>query len=318
MNEVVIDKKVYRGSFGGCWPDRFDAEDVLERKLREGVVDEADYSRFHHWMRHGYVIIENAVPDSVISALNEEFDGLLREPRGDVKIAVGATNQICPMELSLIRPENSIRFLDFYVKSVNARAALFSEKIERFLKLLFEDAPLLFQSLSFEYGSQQGIHQDTAYVVVDSPMQLAASWIALEDVVEGVGELQFYDGSHRLPEYKFSGSFKHFNGERDGAQQHQEWAELLLQGSEKRALPIKKFLPKRGDALIWHADLAHGGSPIVKPGSTRRSLVGHYCPTSSNPHYYSINPSRSGKAAFENAFFSSWHYEIASSESVAL
>lgn len=55
-------------------------------------------------MRHGYVIIENAVPDAVISALNDEFESLFRSPRSDLKIAIGATNEICPMSLELIRP----------------------------------------------------------------------------------------------------------------------------------------------------------------------------------------------------------------------
>lgn len=190
--------------------------------------------------------------------------------------------------------------------------ALFSKKIERFLKLLFEDAPLLFQPLSFEYGSQQGIHQDTAYVVVDSPMELAASWIALEDVVEGGGELQFHDGSHRLPEYKFSGEFKHFNGQQYDASEHQEWVDALHQGSRLRELALKKFLLKLGNALIWRADLAHGGSPIVKPATTRRSLVGHYCPSPRSPLYFSVEPQRGIKSKFQNSFFSSWHYEVSS------
>ena len=67
--------------------------------------------------------------------------------------------------------------------------------------MIFDDSPLLFQSLSFEKGSQQGMHQDTAYIVVDSPLELAASWIALQDVEPGSGELMYYEGSHRLPEY---------------------------------------------------------------------------------------------------------------------
>jgi len=28
--------------------------------------------------------------------------------------------------------------------------------------------------------------------------------------------------------------------------------------------------------LIWHANLLHGGSPILRPGATRRSMVCHY------------------------------------------
>ena len=54
-------------------------------------------------------------------------------------------------------------------------------------------------------GSEQGLHRDTAFVVVDPPMSLVAAWIALEDVAAGSGELTYVPGSHRLPEYLFSG-----------------------------------------------------------------------------------------------------------------
>ena len=36
------------------------------------------------------------------------------------------------------------------------------------------------------------------------------------------------------------------------------------------------FLARKGDILIWHADLAHGGSPVKHPGITRKSLVTHF------------------------------------------
>jgi hypothetical protein len=36
------------------------------------------------------------------------------------------------------------------------------------------------------------------------------------------------------------------------------------------------FGAKRGDALIWHTDFAHGGNPVLR-GVTRKSVVTHYC-----------------------------------------
>jgi hypothetical protein len=37
--------------------------------------------------------------------------------------------------------------------------------------------------------------------------------------------------------------------------------------------------------LVWHADLAHGGSPIKAPGRTRRSLVTHFTTAQDEPPY---------------------------------
>src|SRR6185437_11347905 len=79
------------------------------------------------------------------------------------------------------------RALDTYMFTPAALDLMFSDKLALFLKTVFEDEILAFQSLHFEVGSTQAIHQDTAYVVVDEPLSLAATWIALEDVQEGSG-----------------------------------------------------------------------------------------------------------------------------------
>jgi len=55
-------------------------------------------------------------------------------------------------------------------------------------------------------------------------------------------------------------------------------------------LTLQRFLARKGDALIWAADLAHGGSPITDPRLTRRSLVTHYTPESTAPAYFRALP----------------------------
>ena len=65
------------------------------------------------------------------------------------------------------------------------------------------------------------MHRDTAYVVVDPPLALAACWIALEDVRPGSGELMYYDGSHRMDDHLFSGRYKCWHPDRDGVDQHE-------------------------------------------------------------------------------------------------
>lgn len=36
------------------------------------------------------------------------------------------------------------------------------------------------------------------------------------------------------------------------------------------------FTPRKGDLLIWHSALVHGGMPRNDPALTRRSIVSHY------------------------------------------
>ena len=114
--------------------------------------------------------------------------------------------------------------------------------------------------------------------------------IALEDVQPGSGELMYYEGSHRLPDWLYSGAFKHYNHERDKHEEHMAHLKSLVDRSEERGLKLTTFLPKKGDALIWAADLAHGGSEIGDPALTRRSLVTHYTDASTKPYYFRFLP----------------------------
>ena len=47
-------------------------------------------------------------------------------------------------------------------------------------------------------------------------------------------------------------------------------------GSEASGLRKETVTMRRGDALIWAANLLHGGEPIADPESTRYSQVVHH------------------------------------------
>ena len=296
----------HHSRYGGLWTDRLDALDEIDRRRKRWMIKRRDAERLRHWCDKGYVILPQAVTPRVCDRVRADIERAWRE--GDDRLYILRPGEREPAPLTADSPTERMRLADIHVQLESARQALFAKPILSFLKLLFEDRPLLFQSLSFEQGSQQGLHQDTAYVVVSSPLELAAAWIALQDVVEGSGELMYYEGSHRLPEYHFGGGFKHWNHERDGSQQHDEWAGLIHENARALGLTYRTFLPKKGDVLIWHADLAHGGVPVTDATATRKSLVGHYCPSRCTPHYFSYMPQRrtivrSGRGAYSSAHY---------------
>lgn len=93
-----------------------------------------------------------------------------------------------------------------------------------------------------------------------------------------IGErpLIYFPGSHRLP-YLSARSLGLVRDAVMGEQHPQRFFEPSWQQAvSEHAFEKQQFLPKRGDLLIWHANLLHGGEPVQDKTSRRWSQVNHY------------------------------------------
>ena len=144
---------------------------------------------------------------------------------------------------------------------------------------LFGAPSALIQSLTFWKSSEQSLHQDFSYVHHHRKLgQLAAAWIPLEDIQAEPGPLVYYPGSHRPDQLGFynwgEGSIL---ASRDVSPSVASgYASHLEAITTEKGLEPRVFLPRRGDLLIWHGALIHGGTKMLNPELTRRSFVCHY------------------------------------------
>jgi ectoine hydroxylase-related dioxygenase (phytanoyl-CoA dioxygenase family) len=276
----------HRSRFGGCWTDLSNAREVAAGKRALGLISDAEHELLRDWVEHGYVILRNAIPHDWIDAHNDDIETVWRSGHPSAWVSAiengnGITRQLQIGDFE--KTDNLVKLMDVYEYLESARLLAFAPAIQRFLELVFERSPLAHQSLSFYRGSKQPIHQDTAFVRVSSPLELTASWIALEDVQPGSGELEYYEGSHDFPEFLFDGRDKWLA---PGNNQLGDYYDHLRRCAEERSLAPVRFLPQKGDVLIWSADLAHGGSAYTDSSRTRRSLVTHYTPVDCHPMYF--------------------------------
>lgn len=271
----------FRSQFGGFWPDLSDAGARLAGKQALGLLDATDVARFKHWQEKGYVLLEKAIDPALIDAFRDE---IARDwQRGNEGLVIELADGSNAFPRMLPKYQNvPHKVLDYHSTSKLARDIQFAPAIRRFLGQLFERPPMPFQSLLFRYGTEQEMHQDTAYVVVRSPMEFVGCWVALEDITPGSGELQYYEGSHKIPEFLWCGRGRARPPEWDD---HRAFLRWVCEKSEQAGCPLTRFHPKKGDALVWHADLVHGGSPRLKREISRWSLVSHYCPVDVDPEW---------------------------------
>lgn len=148
--------------------------------------------------------------------------------------------------------------------------------MNKILSFLLGKEVKLFQSINFIEGSKQRAHSDIVHMTTYPQGYLIAIWIALEDIKEEQGALFYYPGSHKLPYIlndEFNSGSSYF---RLGANSYKAYEDRIEDEIKNQGLQKKVLEAKKGDVLIWHANLLHGGSPITKPGSTRKSMVFHY------------------------------------------
>ena len=310
---VAPDKMASR--FGGFWVDQGNADDLIEGREEIGRLTPEQGALLRHWAAYGYVVLRQMLPPGIVERAAAE---LARAYAGGLEGAkfecpqVGGYNPV-PWDPAV--QTSPAKALDLHWLSADIRNLVFAEPIRAFLELVFERRILASQSLTFLRGSAQGYHQDTLYVPYSRPTQFAASWIALEDVAEGGGELTYFPGSHRTDEYLYGGEYKTLWDaqrmlRRNSLREETKTYSADLEHRNRRAgLLPDKFMARKGDVLLWHADLAHGGLPIASD-KTRASVVTHYCPAEVAPLTFERGGAQM-RSHEDVAWYSTGHYREA-------
>jgi len=133
-----------------------------------------------------------------------------------------------------------------------------------------------FQTLNFERGTEQNLHSDWYHFAPLTNHGLAGVWVAFEDIDSQNGALSVVPGSHRFP-YLFPEDLGLKAGSRKNPYEYyRDYEDAIQKKVVESGLEIKAVPMKKGQVLIWHANLIHGGSKITDTQRTRYSQVTHY------------------------------------------
>jgi hypothetical protein len=165
----------------------------------------------------------------------------------------------------------SHRIMDAWKISEAVKSIATAPRVLGILEELYGRKPLPFQTLNFKMPTQQRAHSDTIHFNSRPGGFMAGVWVALEDVDMDNGPLFYYPGSQKLPEV----TMQDVGVEADYSQ-YSHYEEYIGKVAEESGLPVEYGLIRKGQALIWSANLLHGGSPAKDPNRTRRSQVTHF------------------------------------------
>ncbi|HYU31693.1 MAG TPA: phytanoyl-CoA dioxygenase family protein [Thermoanaerobaculia bacterium] len=261
------------------WIDQPDAHERIERMRKKGEISSEEAERLARIVDQGYLSFPLGLPHRIFDEIEETVDRIWREKPADLAWASkGPLRSFAEADEARDR-KPSYRIADFHSHCAAALDLYLDPQVFRYVELILGQPAIATQSLYFEYGSQQPLHRDPVFVQTQPPSHLFAAWIALEDVGPRCGPLVYVPGSHRLPYYQFEpGEWRLDNVRLSGRETEAmlEMAEFDRRQVEAHDLEPEVFTCKRGDALIWHASLLHGGAVVEDPSQTRKSFVVHF------------------------------------------
>jgi phytanoyl-CoA hydroxylase len=216
----------------------------------------ADQHSLRDFDKNGFAIWRNFISGEQADDIDSEITRFLKD--GTIKFKYG----------------NKIMFAIH--QSLQLRNIGMRKDLIEILSALMGREAVLFQSINFINGSEQRTHSDSIHMTTYPLGGLIACWLALEDIGPDQGPLHYYPGSHRLPYYLNSDYDNEGSALLTGSKTYGEYEDFIAGKIREQTLQKQIFTAKKGDLLIWHANLFHGGEPHIDKSKSRKSVVFHY------------------------------------------
>jgi hypothetical protein len=245
------------------WLDRPEADALIAGALERGEITEAEADLCRKWWRDGYVILEGFYPAERLDETWAAYEAGI------------ASGEVVPPDEPLFEGDplpGRTANVHFAIPAMDEM--LFEPRMRRLVSLLLGARAQPFQTIIGHKSSQQLAHSDSIHMTTYPTGYLAANWIAYEDIDPDSGPLVYYPGSHRLP-YLLSEDLG-IPREADYTSYQRTYEPAIQALIAEHGLEPRHFLPKKGDVLLWHANLLHGGSPVRNPRLSRKALVCHF------------------------------------------
>jgi hypothetical protein len=251
-----ISSKDFPDKISSAWLDVNDSNTAVEQKPGFSNFNADTQLQLKNWSRSGFIHLKNYFTDTQADGVNTAVDELIHQKHLPVT------------------HDNKVMFGFKYSSTI--KEVMNNNGLIDLLSFILDKEVVPFQTLNFVKGSGQRAHSDSIHMTTYPLGYLIAAWIALEDIDPDSGPLFYYPGSHQLP-YLLNDDFENYSTSlKLGNRQYSDYEDLVEEIISKSSFEKKVFLPKKGDVLIWHANLIHGGMPVMNPKLTRKSMVIHY------------------------------------------
>ena len=249
-----------------------EAEDPSEKFSVDDVEGFRNYYR-----ENGYAIVKGLLTREQCSKIRQlwetevkPFDGFMyrqataKVERHEKNDKGWIMNPI--LNLQSVDPGNFPQFRSYATTSI-----LGDERLAGAFESLLEDTPKIVQSMYFEGNSATWEHQDSYYLDSETVGEMAAGWIALEDIAARAGRFFICPMSHKI---KLDAHAVH----NSIAENHERYIVSVVQRIREEGLTIRAPKLNQGDVLFWNAWTIHGSLDTQDATRSRSSMTCHAIP----------------------------------------
>lgn len=232
-----------------------------------------------YYGRHGYVIVQNLIAGQVCDRIRRLWESEVKTYGGYMyrQATAKAEKHVFNPNGWVMNPILNLQSVDpRYFPRFRACATsdiLSADSLTRVLRALLGDRPKIVQSMYFEGNSATWEHQDSYYLDSEVPGEMAAAWIAIEDISARAGRFFVCPGSHRI-KLEDHGLYNNI------AENHEAYISSVVAKVRDERLEIRAPILRKGDVLFWNAWTIHGSLDSQDPQHARSSITCHAIPAS--------------------------------------
>jgi phytanoyl-CoA hydroxylase len=232
-----------------------------------------------YYGENGYVIVNSVFSAEVCDTQRELWEQEVKPYRGYIyrqatgKVEKHILNQngwvMNPiLNLQSVDPRRFGKFRNFATESLLA-----APRLRDLFTALLGDSPKIVQSMYFEGNSTTWEHQDSYYLDSEQVGEMAAAWIAIEEIAPRSGRFFICPGSHkvRLDDHSITNNI---------AEHHELYISSVVDKIKNLNLEIRAPLLEKGDVLFWNSLTIHGSLDSQDPIRSRSSVTCHAIPNS--------------------------------------
>jgi ectoine hydroxylase-related dioxygenase (phytanoyl-CoA dioxygenase family) len=216
------------------------------------------------FIKNGYLIIKNCISKKIVDKTLNDFKKIV-------------SSESFKKNPDYFHYNKSPRVIEGWKKSKNIKNICFNKKILKYLNLFYNKKPMPISTINFTLGTEQPLHSDYIHFGTVPEKFLAGAWVAFEKVGKDNGPLQIVPGSHKTRIVNFYDlNLKIPKTTKELKKNYTIYENYLKELINIKKLKKKNIYMNKGDALIWAANLFHGGTKIKNQKKTRFSQVVHY------------------------------------------